>query len=309
LDFSLATALGYLAICIIWGTTFLAIKVGLEGFAPFFMAGTRFLIAGLLLSPVLLRKSARMPKNGRELGAIILSGALLLLGGNGIVTLAEVYLDSGLTALTIATNPAWTALIGGWFFARKDERYERWAVLGTVISLVGVLVLHHKRLNLHHAELPGVLFACAAPLFWSTGSLIARTRIKHADVLSATAIQMLSASFLILFVSRMLGESWHVTLSPRVISAVLYLIVIGSIVAYAVYVWLLKHMPASRLMTYTYINPIIALVVGSLILHEPIGIEVYLATVLVLGGLLIIYFAQQRNLRLSAATTPRAQAS
>ena len=298
----MATALGYLAVCVIWGTTFLAIKVGLEGFAPFFMAGTRFLIAGILLSPVLLRKSARMPRNWSEFGAIVLSGALLLLGGNGIVTLAEVYLDSGLTALTIATNPAWTALIGGWFFARKDERYGKWAVLGTVVSLLGVLVLHHKRLNLHHSELPGVLFACAAPLFWSTGSLIARTRIKHADVLTSTAIQMLSASVLILLFSRLLGESWHMELTNRVIGAMLYLIIIGSTVAYAVYVWLLKRMPASRLMTYTYINPIIALVVGSLFLREPISTEVFPATFLILGGLLIIYFAQQRDARLLATT-------
>ena len=298
----MATALGYLAVCVIWGTTFLAIKVGLEGFAPFFMAGTRFLIAGILLSPVLLRKSARMPRNWSEFGAIVLSGALLLLGGNGIVTLAEVYLDSGLTALTIATNPAWTALIGGWFFARKDERYGKWAVLGTVVSLLGVLVLHHKRLDLHHSELPGVLFACAAPLFWSTGSLIARTRIKHADVLTSTAIQMLSASVLILLFSRLLGESWHMELTNRVIGAMLYLIIIGSTVAYAVYVWLLKRMPASRLMTYTYINPIIALVVGSLFLREPISTEVFPATFLILGGLLIIYFAQQRDARLLATT-------
>ncbi len=298
----MATALGYLAVCVIWGTTFLAIKVGLEGFAPFFMAGTRFLIAGILLSPVLLRKSARMPRNWSEFGAIVLSGALLLLGGNGIVTLAEVYLDSGLTALTIATNPAWTALIGGWFFARKDERYGKWAVLGTVVSLLGVLVLHHKRLDLHHSELPGVLFACLAPLFWSTGSLIARTRIKHADVLTSTAIQMLSASVLILLFSRLLGESWHMELTNRVIGAMLYLIIIGSTVAYAVYVWLLKRMPASRLMTYTYINPIIALVVGSLFLREPISTEVFPATFLILGGLLIIYFAQQRDARLLATT-------
>ncbi len=299
--------LGYLTLCIVWGTTYLAIKVALEGFDPYFMAGVRFLAAGLILVPVLFRKNARLPKNAGEFGAIILSGALMLLGGNGLVTWSEVYLDSGLTALTVATGPAWTALIGGWFFARKDERYGKYALVGMLLAMAGVVVLHHKRLDLHHAELPGVLMAMGAPLFWSVGSMIARTRIKHADVLTSTAIQMLSASLLFFLVSRLLGESWHADLSTRVVVSLLYLIVIGSSFVYAIYVWLLKRLPASRVITYTYINPIIALIVGKLILNEPITAEVYPATALILGGLAVIYVMQQRDARLSAATTPRIQ--
>lgn len=296
----MATALGYLTLCLVWGTTYLAIKIGLEGFDPYFMAGVRFLVAGLLMSPVLLRKSAQIPRSKSELGIIVLSGALLLVGANGLVTLSEVYLDSGLTALTVSTNPAITALIGGWFFSR-DERYGKYAKIGTAISMIGVFVLHRHRLNLHHAELPGVIAACAAPVFWSLGSLIARTRISTKDVLSVTVIQMLASSILFFVISVMIGESWHADLTPRVITAMIFLILIGSSLVYAIYVWLLQHMPASRLMTYTYVNPVIAIIAGKLILDEPITGEVIPATALILGGLAVIYFMKQRDERAHAA--------
>ena len=164
----MATALGFVTLCVVWGTTYLAIKVSLEGFDPFFMAGTRFLLAGIILIPVLFRKKARFPKDWRETGAVALSGILMLTGGNGLVTLSEVYLHSGLTAVTVAVGPAFTALIGGWFFA-KDERYGKYAIFGTAIAMAGVIVLHHERLSLGHVELPGVIAAVCGPLFWSVG--------------------------------------------------------------------------------------------------------------------------------------------
>jgi drug/metabolite transporter (DMT)-like permease len=112
--------LAYLTLCVVWGTTYLALKIGLEGFDPFFMAGVRFLLAGLLLLPVLFRKNARLPQGRREWLAVAATAVFMLAGANGLVTYSEVYLASGLTALTVATNPAWAALIGGWLFS-KDE--------------------------------------------------------------------------------------------------------------------------------------------------------------------------------------------
>ena len=302
----MSTILAYLTLCIVWGTTFLAIKVALEGFDPFFMAGSRFLMAAILLVPVFFRKTARFPKTKRETGAVVLSGILMLTGGNGLVTLSEVYLDSGLAALTIAIGPAFTALIGGWFFA-KDERYGKYAIVGTLMAMAGVIVLHYERLDFHHAELPGVIAAMAAPPFWSIGSLIARTRVRHADVLTSTALQMFAASVMFFAISLMLGESWRPQLTTRVVTSWLFLVVVGSSFVYAVYVWLLKRMPASRVITYTYINPIIALIVGNLILSEPISAEIFPAAALILGGLAIIYFMKRRDERAVAASTPRVQ--
>ncbi|MBI5060146.1 EamA family transporter [candidate division KSB1 bacterium] len=285
--------LAYSALCLIWGTTYLALKVALEGFAPYFMGGTRFLLAGILLLPSLFRRQATMPEDRRQLGLIALSGLLMLTGANGLVNLSEVYLDSGLTALTVSTAPVWSALIGGWFFS-KDERFDRWSAVGCGLAVLGMVVLHHHRLNPEHVEWPGVIAACAAPVFWSVGSLIARTKVKTRDFLVATTIQMFAASVGFFLISLLLGESWHPQLTARVVSSMLYLIVVGSVVAYATYVWLLNHLPASRVGTYAYVNPIIALIVGHLILSEPIHSEVYPASLLILGGLVLMYYMHTR---------------
>jgi drug/metabolite transporter (DMT)-like permease len=244
--------------------------------------------------PYLIRKRKHLLENRREWLATIVAGVFMLVGANGFVTWAEVYLDSGLTALTVSTNPAWAALLGGLFFSR-DERYGKLAMLGVVLSMGGVYVLHHNRLNLAHAELPGVVMACLAPILWSLGSLIARKYIKKTDALTATVVQMLTAGFLFIPLSLAVGESWEVHLTGRVIAAMLFLILIGSTIVYAAYVYLLKHMPASRVTTYTYINPLVALLLGSLILHEPISPEIIPAALLILGGLALVYFSRPRK--------------
>lgn len=286
--------LAYLTLCVVWGTTYLALKVGLEGFDPFFMAGVRFLLAGLLLLPVLFRKSARRPAARREWLAIAALGVLMLVGANGLVTYSEVYLASGLTALTVSTNPAWAALIGGWLFA-KDERFGWQGIVGMALAMLGVGVLHHDRWSFSSAELPGVIAACIAPVLWATGSLIARHHVRETDPLSTSTLQMLIATPFFFPISWAAGESWRMDLTMRVVVAMVFLIVIGSAVVYAVYVWLAQRMPVSRVLTYTYVNPIVALALGYAVLHEEIHPEVYGATLLILGGLALIYFSKKKR--------------
>ncbi|HEY3296798.1 MAG TPA: EamA family transporter [bacterium] len=291
---SLNALFAYLTLCIVWGTTYLGIKIALEGFDPFFMVGVRFLIAGLLMSPVLLRKRAQLPADRKEWLAIIVSGICLLVGGNGLVTLSERYIASGVTALTVATNPAWAVLIGGWFFSR-EERYGKIALTGMLLAMAGVVLLHHNRLSVGNHDLPGVLAACASPILWATGSLIARNYIRRTDVLTTTALQMLAATIPVFLISLALGESWHVTLTARVVWAMVFLILIGSVLVYAAYVWLTQHMPISRIVTYTYINPVVALILGRIVLGEPIEAHVIPASALIIGGLLLIYFTRFRK--------------
>jgi drug/metabolite transporter (DMT)-like permease len=290
----LKIALGYTALCLIWGTTYLALKIGLEGFAPFHLAAVRFLIAAAIMTPVLFRRRAHFSRDRREWIAIVVSGACMLVGANGLVTWSEVYLDSGLTALTVATNPVWAALIGGWLFAR-DERMSRMALIGAGLAMAGVYVLHSDRFSLGHAELPGVIGACVAPLFWSVGSLISRKYVKETDILSVSVMQMWIAAMLLFPISAALGESWDFTLTPRVIASMIFLITLGSALVYAVYVWLLTHLPASRVTTYTYVNPLVAILLGYLVLNEPISIEFLPATILIMSGLLLVYFSKNKS--------------
>ncbi len=287
-------AIAYISLCIIWGTTYLAIKITLEGFDPFFMGGVRFLVAGLCLTPILYWRWSAIPRDRRTLGWIILAGLLMLAGANGLVNLAEVSLDSGLTALTVCTSPAWSALIGGFVFSRH-ERFDRWSLAGVTLAIGGVYVLHHERLDFRHAELTGVVSALVAPVLWSIGSLLIRRHAKGIDVLVTTSIQSLSACLAFFLISLLLSESWSPDLTPRVVGSLAFLIFAGTLITYAAFAYLLKHMAASRATTYAFVNPIIALIAGNIILSEPIVPEILPASLMILGGLALVYYGHNRG--------------
>lgn len=286
--------LAYLILCIVWGVTYLAIKVGLEGFQPYFMGGVRFLLAGILFLPVFLRKSVTIPKDLKSWILALLPGLFMLTGANGLVTYAESFVDSGLAALTVSTGPAWAAIIGGLFFS-KSEKFDRWSMFGVALAMAGIYVLHRDRLNLQHAEWPGVIALIIAPVFWTTGSLLHKKFAKGYDLLAISTLQFFAGALAFFVISLLRGESWQIDATPRVIGWVAFLIAVGTNLTYTAYAYVLKHMPASRAVTYAYINPVIALIAGHLILHEVIGPEVYPATILILGGLLIIYFMRNRT--------------
>jgi drug/metabolite transporter (DMT)-like permease len=291
---SMTVALAYIILCVVWGVTYLAIKVGLEGFDPYFMGGVRFLLAGILFIPVFFRKSVTLPKDLKTWFWVILPGLFMLTGANGLVTYAEVFVDSGLAALTVSTGPAWAAIIGGFFFS-KSEKFDRWSMFGVALAMLGIYVLHHDRLNLEHAEWPGVIALIVAPILWTTGSLLQKKHVKQFDMLAVSALQFFAGSIAFFIISALRGESWQIETTPRVLGWVVFLIVIGTNLTYTAYAFVLKKMPASRAVTYAYINPVIALIAGHLILDEVIGPEVYPATALILGGLLIIYFMRSRT--------------
>lgn len=287
------TVIAYVILCVVWGVTYLAIKVGLEGFDPYFMGGIRFLAAGLLFIPVFFRKDINLPKDLKTWFWVILPGLFMLTGANGLVTYAEVFVDSGLAALTVSTGPAWAAIIGGFFFS-KSEKFDKFSMLGVALAMLGIYVLHHDRLNLEHAEWPGVIALIVAPIFWTTGSLLQKKFAQGYDLLTVSTVQFFAGALAFFIISALRGESWQFETTPRVYAWVIFLIVIGTNLTYTAYAYILKKMPASRAVTYSYINPVIALIAGHLILDEVIGPEVYPATALILGGLLIIYFMRNR---------------
>lgn len=285
--------LAYLALCIIWGTTYLVIKVALEGFPPFLLGAIRFAIAGAVFLPFMLRDRASLPKSKATWGYLALTGVLMLAGGNGLVNFAEQYLDSGLTALTVATSPTWSAILGALFFA-NTERLDKWSVIGILLATLGIYVLHHEHLNFESAAWPGVAAALVCPIVWTLGSLGVR---KHGGGLSpimVSAIQMLSGAAAFVVISLALGESWDIHPSAMAMWAMAYLIVLGSVIAFTAYAYVLSKIPAAKANTYTLVNPIIALLAGALILDEPIAPEVVPATLLIIAGLVILYIMRNR---------------
>ena len=267
---------------IVWGSTYLAIRISVETLPPLLAASVRFLVAGLLMAGFLMIK--RGPRgiaiSRRELLASSLVGALLLLGGNGIVMLAEQDVPSGLAALIIASTPLWVVLLR--YVAR--ERVDRGTLIGVAIGFVGVGILVVPGEKPDGAPLLGMLALILAALFWGTGSFLSKRLPLPSDPLTSTAWQMLTGGAVIAVAGLLRGEAGSVDVSRfswASINALIYLIVVGSLVAFTAYVWVLQHAPISKVATYAYVNPVIAIFLGWVVLSEEI-------TPLVIAGAAVI---------------------
>jgi len=288
--------LAYLALCLIWGTTYLVIKVALEGFPPFLLGAVRFAAAGVIFLPFMLRRRESLPATRSQWGYLALTGVLMLAGGNGLVNFAEQYLDSGLTALTVATSPTWSAILGALFFS-STEKLDRWSVIGILLATAGVWVLHQDHLSFSSSAWPGVAAALVCPIVWTFGSLVARKHGRGLSPITISAIQMISGAAAFVVISLLVGESWKIAPSGRAIGALIYLTVLGSVIAFTAYAYVLSKIPAAKANTYTLVNPIIALAAGALILDEPITPEILPATVLIIAGLVLLYMMRNRTPR------------
>jgi drug/metabolite transporter (DMT)-like permease len=278
----------FAAVYVVWGSTYLAIRIGVETLPPFSMAGVRFLIAGLMMYAFVRPRVTERP-TARNWLATGIVGCLMLLGGNGLVCWAEQTVASGLAALLVATVPIWMVVLD-WLIYR-GPRPSRAIVLGLVVGLAGIYVLigpedlGGERLNV----LGGValLLAC---VFWALGSLHSRrAALPHSSWL-ATAMEMIVGGVALLVVGALTGETGHISLqaiSLRSVLALAYLIVFGSMVGLTSYKWLLHVCAPARVATYAYVNPVIAILLGALV-GEPLTPRVALAAAVIVAAVVII---------------------
>jgi drug/metabolite transporter (DMT)-like permease len=284
--------LAWSIVCIVWGTTYLGIRVALESVPPALMAGFRWTVAGTLLTLVLVFRGKRLPPIGTWPGFAMLG--LLMIGlGNGLVVWAEQFVPSGLTAVVIATSPFWMvaaeAMSGG-------ERLSRGALVGLLVGFGGIVLLVWPDLRAggtHAVQFgAGILALQLACIGWAAGSSWAkRHRVDEDDVVGSTAMQMLFGGVLMLAIGTVAGE-WHVlSFTTRSTAALVYLTAMGSLGAFVAYIYALRHLPVSIVSLYAYVNPVIAVALGALVLNEPFGARVILAAALVLGGLGIVRYA------------------
>ncbi|MGB7922476.1 MAG: EamA family transporter [Pyrinomonadaceae bacterium] len=283
------------AVCFFWGTTYLAISVGLETMPPMLFAGTRFLVAGAIVLAFMCGwKGARLPR-GRELLDLSVVGLMLLGVGTGLVVWAEQWVPSGLAALLVATSPFWVAGLEG---ARRDgERTGGRAVVGMLTGFAGLVMLVAPGLfnsSLNGQYVLGMLALQVACASWSAGSVYAKHHpTKVAPMMSAGA-QMLIAGLALTLIGTVKGEWSEVSFSGRSVTAFAYLVVFGSIVAYGSYTYAVQKLPLSIVSTYSYINPLIAVMLGWLVLSEPLGWRVIAATSIILGGVALVKTAPKR---------------
>lgn len=277
----------FAAVYLIWGSTYLAIRVGVETLPPFLMAGTRFLTAGSVLYIWARARGAAPPERGDWRTATI-TGAALLLVGNGLVTWAELSVASGVAALLIATEPLWVVMIN-WMLPGGERPGGR-TFAGLAVGFVGVLMLVGGGTagGAAHPLSTGALFAAA--LSWAAGSLYTARVKGSASPLLAIGMQMLAGGALLLVVSGALGE-WATfemgSVSSRSMLAWGYLLVFGSLVGFTAYSWLLKNVTPERASTYAYVNPVVAVLLGWAVAGERVTLRTLVAAAVIIGSVII----------------------
>jgi drug/metabolite transporter (DMT)-like permease len=269
------------AVYFIWGSTYLALRFGLEGFPPFILNGIRFVVAGAVMYAVMRIRGHAAP-TGRQWWNAGRMGSLLLIGGVGLVTIAEDYgVGSAVVATAAAAIPVWAALASG-IFGQWPVRRE-WIGLG--VGLLGVLVLLQE--GDFRVSTAGMILVIAGPMFWAFGSVWGR-RLEMPEGFMAPAAQLLVAGVVMLVASPFMGE--RITEMPGAVAwlALAYLILMGSIVAYTAYVYLLKTVRPALATSYAYVNPAVAVFLGLTLGAEIITGPIFIALPLILTGVALI---------------------
>jgi drug/metabolite transporter (DMT)-like permease len=286
------TVLAFAAVYVLWGSTYLAIRLAIETLPPFLMAGTRFSLAGAILFSWAIVKGERVIRSVVWWRTALIVGGLLLLGGNGGVTWAEKYVASGLAALLVATEPLWVVILN-WVLSRQRPNSK--VLLGVLIGLAGVALLVSDGLGRGNGNTSLSLLGGAAVLVaafcWAAGSVYANRRPIPASTSMASGMQMLSGGSLLLLFALVTGDFSRLSLSHASwtsIAAFLYLLVFGSLVGFTAYSWLLRNVSTARAATYAYVNPVVAVLLGWLIAGEPLTKRMLSAAAVIIASVILI---------------------
>jgi drug/metabolite transporter (DMT)-like permease len=297
--------LAFACVYLIWGSTYLAIRWVVEVWPPFLTAGARFLTAGAVLVAWGMARGARWPRPA-QWRASALTGSLMLLGGNGAVVWSEQRVPSGLVALMVSCVPLWMALLqglgGG---ARAGAR--TW--VGVFIGLGGIAILvgPHSFAGGERLDLWAAGALMLGSLSWSAGSVLASRLTLPVPPILASGLQMLSGGVLLTLLGVATGEPARLAgapLEPRALLSLGYLIVFGSIIGFNAYVWLLGVVAPSRVATYAFVNPVVAVLLGWAMAGEPLTARTLLASAVIVGAVALITFAKRRPMMPLAEEPP-----
>jgi len=289
-------ALALAALYVVWGSTYLAIRVAVGTIPPFTQGSIRFLIAGTILSVATSRDRAGEPRPGRrEWRDAAIVGGFLLLGGNGLVGLGETTVASGIAALLIATLPLWVAILGRLFFSL---RISRSTLVGIGLGFAGVGALVWPAGGSAPVDLVGVAILLGSPILWAIGSLYSARAHLPARPLVGVGMQMLCGGAMLGVVAIVTGEVSRfrpAAVTPESVAALAYLVAVGSLIGFTAYSWLLRVAPLPLVATYAYVNPIVAVALGALVLGESVTPRTVLAGVIIIVAVAIIVWTRGRE--------------
>ncbi|MEY2549643.1 MAG: hypothetical protein QOD64_2225 [Verrucomicrobiota bacterium] len=298
-------ALAYAAfavVCIVWGTTYLAIRIAVTTMTPFLLTGARYLFAGIVLFIIAKLHGDAIPKSKRVLGDVVLCGVLMVAIGNLTVVWAEQWVPSGFAALFVGTAPFWATLIE--LLRRSGERLEPRAGLGMLIGFAGVAMLvtpGGAGSAFDRRFVIGAIVIQLGSIAWQYGTIRGKYALASMPPLMSSALQMLAGGFVVTLAGVGLGEIPHFHATPRTFAALAYLSLFGSVLAYTSYVYAARHLRSTNMSLYAYVNPIVAVMLGWLVLREQLTWVSITAMIVILGGVAMVQSGRgpKRNVTIS----------
>lgn len=286
--------IAWIAICIIWGTTYLFIRVGVETIPPMLFAGFRWLIAGIILITILRLSGKQLPKK-EDLIPITIIGIALLGFGNGLVVVSEQWIESGLVALLITTTPFW--MIGTESFLPNRPKLNWMIITGLIVGSLGVGLIFGGNLKyiFETKYLVGILCVLGAEIAWALGSVYSKYKKVSVHPLMSASIQMLIVGSLQIILGGALGEFSNLHFTQSGLMSLGYLIIMGSIFGYGSYIYAIDHLPLSLVSTYAYVNPVIALILGWIFLSEELNVFIIIASAIIILGVVLVKIGSNKK--------------
>jgi drug/metabolite transporter (DMT)-like permease len=289
--------LAFASVYVIWGSTYLAIRIAIETLPPLLMAGTRFLIAGAALY-VGSRMRGAEPSTRVHWRSTAIVGALLFLGGNGALVLGEKRVPSGLAALLLSVIPLWMVLLGS--TEHKGVKLGPRVLTGLLLGLAGITLLVGPSELLGHGQVDplGAAILLVGSLSWAGGSLYSRRTLLPKSTMLAASMEMVAGGAILIVAGLVLGEAQALdvtNVSMRSALGLVYLITFGSLLGFTSYNWLLTHSTPARLSTYAYVNPVVAVFLGWILAGEPVTLRTVLATAVIVSAVALIITHRPRS--------------
>jgi drug/metabolite transporter (DMT)-like permease len=291
----------FAAVYIIWGSTYLAILLAIKTIPPFFMAASRFFIAGLILLIWALLKGEQLP-DLKSILKISIAGILMLAFGNALLAWVEQYIASGLAAILVATVPLWFVVLD-----KRQWKYHfsnKQIILGLIVGFAGVILLFSGKgsadLFSSKMKIISLIVLLIGTIGWTIGSLYSKYQKIQGSTLMKVAIQMIASSIVIFIGAFSFHEQKDFIISNvswESIGALIYLILMGSLVGYMAYIWLLSVRPASLVGTYAYVNPVVAVFLGWLIANEHVSFMKIVGLIIIIAGLVIVNMSKEKKIK------------
>jgi drug/metabolite transporter (DMT)-like permease len=280
-----------------WGSTYLAIDIAVQTIPPALLCAVRFSIAGVVMLAVCALTGHKVLYSPRQIALAAVVGVLLLMGGNLTLCYAELTVSSGLAALIIAITPLWFLVLDSLLLG--DHHISGRGKAGLALGILGLFVLFYPELTskttLGHRELWASVSLIGGSFSWALGSVLSKRWQSGMDVFSFTGWQVLAAGVANFLFALVAGDFSHVSWTPRGVGATLYLVVCGSWIGYTAYIWLLEHVPTSKVSTYAYVNPVVAVFLGWLILHEHVDRFILLGSAIVVLSVVLVTSAKVKQ--------------